>query len=1260
MPTPQEQPLLSRHPSPSAHGAVSLPAADRLRWRFPEDLPISSMVDEIKSLWHDHPVIIVGGDTGSGKTTQLPKIALELGSGRRARIGCTQPRRIAAVTMARRVADELGVRCGGEVGYQIRFEDCTCRDTVLKFMTDGILLTETRRDRLLRQYDTIIIDEAHERSLNIDFILGYLKLLLDKRDDLKVAISSATLDLDGFSRFFNGAPVVNVTGRTFPVEDYFMPPETEDEDLTDQVTRAVDFLTELDAGGSILVFLPGERDIHDCLDHLAGHRLPRTEILPLYSRMAAADQQKIFLPCRMRRIILATNVAETSVTIPGIRFCIDSGLARVSRYNPRTMIQELHIESVSKASARQRRGRCGRTADGICVHLYSADDLDRSDEYTDPEIKRTSLAGVILQMASLHLPHVDSFPFLNPPPPPLVRDGMRTLADIRAMLPGGQLTAIGRRLAGLPLDPRLGRMLLEAARNMVLDEVMVIAAYLSLPDPRERPADRQSAADAAHMRFSDEKSDFVAILRLWEWLQCELGGSPSRGAVRRLCKNSFLNCRRINEWRNLVADLAACCDENGLAPAMRRGDSSVARTLNYDAVHRSLLAGVPRQIAHYVQEQRCYLGTGGRKFTIFPGSYLYRRRKPPEWLMSFALVETRQLYARMNAEIKPEYVEQVAPHLCVSIFDSPRWDSVSGFVYAREKLMSGGLILQSGRRVDYARKNRQDARSVFIRSALTPGRLNLGSWVTRHAEMVRNLEYWESKLRRPGTVADYEAIYAHFDAVLPADITSTLTLKKFVEENPGLDLGMSIADAMQEQTQELSEADYPDFLTFAGVRFELRYVFTPGETDDGITVMVPDGAMALLPDWLSDWLVPGVLPAKIELMFRALPKDLRRELSPIGERVDEFLETVRSGAVFREQPLADALSDFLKSAYGRAVAPQMFAPAHLPEYLTMKFAELDAGGQVRRILRSLPKCQSIGSRVVGQIPGYGEELARSGLKSWPADLVLPQTIPLPGTSGRSIYPALTDEGGSVGVQCFLRPGDAATHHRQGMVRFFRLGHPEQVDYIRRRTLTLPREMQLSWFAADRNCSYIDEWLDAAILRCLGVEHGRIIRDAMSYAEAESGGADELMGVVAAQKSCLQTLYGAYESLKALCGRLRDRQGADCRDLQRQLSFLFAPGFLRRPAVWDEYGRYLQSARLRAERMMHHPAKDAEKLKSLSPWLEKFHLAVATISDVTDAPELYRFWLLLEEARIQCFSPEIKLREKSPLSRLADAWETIRF
>ena len=731
---------------------------------YPENLPISENVDEIKSLISEHQIVIVCGTTGSGKTTQLPKILLESGYGVKGRIGCTQPRRLAASGMGRRVAKEMYCSYGRQVGCKVRFADDTSDETVVKFMTDGILLAETVHDKLLFQYDAIIIDEAHERSLNIDFILGYLKNLLFKRPDLKIIISSATLDAEGFSEFFDNAPVIQIEGRTYPVEDCFFPPLDDEEDLSAHILRAMKWISDLDDKGDTLVFLPGEREIRDAADLLSGQSWSNTEVLPLFGRLSMTEQQRVFKVGGRRRIILATNVAETSITIPGIHYVIDSGLVRLSRYNPRTHIQALQIEQVSQASAKQRRGRCGRVTDGVCVYLYERDALDDAPEYTDPEICRTSLAGVILQMEMLGLPSIDSFPFIDPPQNALVREGYNTLFEIGALDKKNNLTEEGKDISAFPIDPHLAKMICQANRENIIAEMLVIVSYLSIRDPRERPALKQIAADEAHKQWFDERSDYVSIIKLWNFIQKEKASGASNSNIRKLCKQNFINFMRLREWFNLYQDLFETViglkwEYEGRKKDIRIFDDLIVRPVNkadglgenYESLHRCILSGFPRNIGikgedaekarivgstkndkkhrgkqEYI-EPNVYIGVKNCKFNIFPGSNLFK--DSPKWVMTFALVETTKLYARMNAEINPEWLEEIVPDLCKFLYKDIHWDRQRGFVSATETVSFVGLLINAGRRIHYGRVNSEKAKEIFIRDAMVPGNINTwGKW----------------------------------------------------------------------------------------------------------------------------------------------------------------------------------------------------------------------------------------------------------------------------------------------------------------------------------------------------------------------------------------------------------------------------------------------------------------------------------------------------------------------------------------------------
>ena len=1222
-------------------------AIEKFRLELPDVLPITRHAAEIKAAWQSHQVIIVAGDTGSGKTTQLPKIALQAGFGRSGRIGCTQPRRLAAVAMARRAAAELNCETGNEVGYQVRFDDRTTSRTVLKFMTDGILLAETRNDRLLRQYQTIIIDEAHERSLNIDFLLGYLKELLPRRPDLKVAISSATLDTENFVCFFDNAPLITIEGRTFPVEDVFMPPEEFDEDLSSHIGRAVEHVSTLDARGDILVFLPGEREIREATDLLAGRNYRNTEVLPLFGRLAVGDQQKVFNPGSQRRIILATNVAETSVTIPRIRFVIDSGQARIKRYNPRTQIEELQIETISQASARQRRGRCGRIAEGVCVHLYSEDDLARASAYTDPEIKRTGLAGVILQMASLGLPRIDRFPFINPPPSAAVREGLRTLEDLRALEVNGKLTPEGWKLAALPIDPQLGKMLLSAERKRVLPEALVIAAYLSIQDPAERPLEKQQAADEAHRRFRDGDSDFLSIINLWNAVVSEC---TSNRLLRNFCKKNFYNFNRLREWRNLVDDLL----ENGKALKWNLKETpGVLENIPYDPLHVALLSGIPRHIAHYLPEEQYFHGTAGKKFQIFPGSGLHKKRPVPQWIMSFAIVETSRLFARQNARIKPEFAEQAAPHLCTKIYDQPYWDKESGFVYARERLTFGGLLIHNGRRVHYAKTHPKEAREIFIREALATGEFSLaGTWLEKSADALNKLRKLEEKIRRPGTVLDTEAAVEHYLELLPESVTSVRELKELLRHDKQ-DYSFRSDDIMQEQFVEWYEEDYPDFLEFSGQKFPLRYQFMPGEEGDGITLFVPEDQLNVLPPWALDYLVPGYVTEKVELCLRALPKYIRQQLNPIAEFAEQFLEAVDAGDIFSEQPLFAALAEYVRKETGEPVAPADFESVRLPEYLKMKLAELSGKRRVKAIHYTVPESRNIGSRLSNAVAGV-QKFEQSGSKVWPGLKPLPFEVQLPNGGGKIAYPALCDEGESVGSGLYLKENEAQMHHRRGVIRLFRLEHAEQIKFLKR-NIRLERNMELSWFLNYRD--YADDLLDAAILEAIGDPWE--LRDEISYGIAAEGARQELGNMLDDRVKMLHTLYKTDAVITGLFPKVKSASGICWHDVKEHHDFLFRPHFLKSRMVFENYSRYLRGLKLRVERLTAAPGKDELKMEQLEEFTERFRLAAEGV-EIAEKPGLEEFWELLEESRLSVFAPEVPLGIRTPLKKLPQAWEELRF
>ena len=1220
--------------------ALRTEAAAKFRIAYPEHLPVSRRIDELRTLWREHPLILVCGATGSGKTTQLPKVALEIGCGRRGIIGCTQPRRLAATAMARFLAQDLGCAYGGAVGSQVRFEDRTRAETVLKFMTDGILLAELRNDPELRRYDCLIIDEVHERTLNLDFLLGVIKTLLPRRPDLRVAVSSATLDTAQLLRFFGDVPVVEVEGRTFPVEDIFLPPGP-DEELPEHVARAVEELSGYDPMGDVLVFLPGEREIRECAEMLAGRKLRRTEILPLYSRLGSAEQQKVFHPGPLRRIVLSTNVAETSLTIPRIRFCVDSGLARISRYNPRTRVQELQIEMISQASAGQRRGRCGRQSDGICVHLYSEEELDRADVYTDCELKRTSLAGVILQMAALGLPDIRNFPLPEPPGGGAIREGFRTLTDIRAMDAAGRITPDGRMLARLPADPHLGRMLLTASKLNVVPELLVLTAGLSVPEVRERPADKPQAAEQAHAAWKDESSDCVAMLNLWNaaW---ENGAFASNGALRRFCRRNYLNFTRMREWRNLVSDLADAIRYRKAVEVLDLRDRA--------AIHEAMLSGVPRNLARYDRESRLYRGCDGRKFAIFPGSCLARRKEFPEWIVCFALMETSRVFARTVAAADPEALLRCAPHLCARSYDQAHFESASGFVRAREKISLGSLLIQAGRQVDFAKHDPAAAREILIRDGLVAGAVRGGGPAADKFNSLRArlLEY-ETRMRRSGYLYDESRAAEFFFRRLPPEALSVRALKELTGKN------LALLECREEDFTAagtgFAPADYPDFLEFAGMRFPLHYTFDPGNERDGAMLAVPESALNLLPDTALAYPVPGYCADFAEAMLRTLPKEIRRTLGGIPRCAEQFAETLKRDPTLRELPPGEVMADFLRETLEIEINPRAFDAVKLPEYLQLKLGVLNAEGKLKSVLRELPERTRTASRLSARMPG-ADRFRASGWTHWPPEAgILPEAVELPPGSGRKFHPALTAEESArmVGTQLFLKLPEARQTHRRAVGFLFTLEYAPLVKMIRK-GLRFSNELRLTLMLTTAEAEFQTELILAALRESSDADLWEIRGGADFSCWAET--------VKTRLSDTADAMRGELESFVPEVSAAR-RAGDAGTEITDHLDVLFAPGFLRRPAVWRNYRRYLRALKLRAQRAADAPGKDRQKGAALGPWLERFDAARAAVPDLTTSPGLYEFWELLEECRIAVFAPEVKTAVRAPLSRLADAWEKLR-
>jgi ATP-dependent helicase HrpA len=1017
---------------------------------YPESLPVSLRRGEIRAAMERHQVVIVCGDTGSGKTTQLPKIALEMGRGQNGlRIGCTQPRRIAATSVAARVAEELQVTLGNEVGYQIRFEDRTTRDlTAVKFMTDGILLAETRGDQMLRQYDTLIIDEAHERSLNIDFILGYLHRLLPKRRDLQVVISSATLDAHSFAEFFEDAAVVEVEGRAFPVEDVYQMPLGQYERLADQVARAAEGLAEVDPFGDTLVFLPGEREIRDVAKLLEGRQYPNTLVLPLFARQAGKEQQMVFKPVPgMRRIILATNVAETSLTIPDIRSVIDSGIARVNRFDPRSGIQKLQIEPISQASARQRRGRCGRVSEGICIRLYEEDDFEERQEFTDPEILRSNLAGVVLQMEHLGLGDPLDFPFVDKPQPKRITEAYRTLEEIGAIWKkGGErgLTEIGKILARLPLDPRVGRILIGADDENCLREGLIIASALTVQDPRERPQDKQEMANQAHAKFRDQRSDFTGWLR-W-WYAIEQARKTSNNSIRRFCKENFLNYRRLQEWISLHRELRSSLRDL----RWKMPDAKVEMT-NPDGtysepLHRAILSGMPSHIGYNQGKKLGYKGAGNRVFFLFPGSGVFGAA--PAWVMGFEMVETAKLYAREVAVFDPGWMEKVAPHVCRYRYTNPHWVAEMGAVYGEESVLAFGLVVVDKRRIHFGRVDVKVARNIFIRDALVNGETRSPMLLLKkNRETILAAERLEHKLRRFGGLVHPDAVVEFYEERIPADMCTQKAFEKWASQLAPGAIDLTLDDCIVPQSEPVDPEGVPDELmsTDGESLFVLEYLHNPSEAADGITARIPLASLPHLPGWFGDWLVSGWLAEKVGTIFRLVNKDLRRLLPSNRDLVDHF---VSSWEGFVPQcSLREAVSDFLSTEYGVTVGDFGIDYERLPAHLSMRYVIENEKGKVLGSGKDLGALQEkLLVEVQARFVDVKREVKfeRTHLRRWSFG-DLPEKVELDKhTAG---FPGLHE---SAALRLWPCEVCAATQHRLGVAALYRIVEAGRIADLEKR------------------------------------------------------------------------------------------------------------------------------------------------------------------------------------------------------------------
>ncbi len=1199
---------------------------------YPPQLPVSARRDDLLAAIRDHQVVVVAGETGSGKTTQLPKLCLELGRGIRGAIAHTQPRRIAARTVAQRIADELDVPLGGAVGYAVRFDDRGSEDTLVRVVTDGLLLAEIRRDPLLRRYDTVIVDEAHERSLNIDFLLGCLHRILPRRGDLKLIITSATIDPERFSEHFGGAPIVEVSGRTYPVEVRYRPPR-EDEELLDALADTVEeLLGERD--GDVLAFFSGEREIRDAAELLTGRLGPNVEVLPLYSRLAAAEQQQVFArkqTGQARRVVLATNVAETSVTVPGIRFVVDTGLARISRYSTRLKVQRLPIEPISRASADQRKGRCGRVADGICVRLYSEEDFDARPEFTDPEVLRTNLASVILQMAALGLGDVEAFPFLEAPDRRQVRDGVALLDELQALDPSAaeRLTPLGRKLARLPIDPRFGRMVLEADRLDCVREVIVIAAALSIQDPRERPAEHRAQADQLHARFTDKTSDFLAYLNLWGYVR-SLGDELSRSQLRKRCKAEFLHYLRIREWQDLVGALEDAAREVGLtlndAPAEGQ------------EIHVALLSGLLSHVGMKDAGTREYTGARGAKFAIFPGSAL--ARNGPSWVMVAELVETTRLWGRTAAAIDVKQVEPLAEHLVKRSYGEPRWDRRRAAVVAPAQVTLYGLPIVKSRTVQYGRIDPAAARELFIRRALVEG-----DWDQHHAFMLENerrveeVEALEARARRRDLLASEAKRVAFFDERLPQEVVSGRDFDRWWKQarqtQPTLlDYGM---DMLIEGEVASNDRDRPARWKQGALELALSYRFDPGSAADGVTVHIPLALLGTVRETNFEWLVPALRQELVVALLRTLPKPLRTPLVPIPDAAVALLASVEP----RSGPLLEVLAEAIERLRGVRIDPGSWSLDDLPAHLRMTFSIEDEDGTVLASGRSLEALRDelrpqLTARLERAMPG----LARHGMRSFDVPSV-PRTVTLPG--GLRGFPALVDEGDAVGVRVCATAGEQAVTMARGTRRLLRLAVSSPRQWVisqlgTRLTLTLAGAPHGTLDAT------IEDATDAA-LGALIASGGGPAWDAEAFAALS----EHVRGNL--RPTTLDALIALGQILEA-AGAVRERLdalpasavlGPAREDVARQLGRFVYPGMLAGTGLarLGDVERYLRAAAQRLERLPSRLAADRERMATIHE-LE---------AEAGRRPDLR--WLI-EEVRVAQLAPGPYVRPGATVKRVREA------
>jgi len=1237
---------------------------------FPENLPVSMRREEIAEAIRDHQVVILAGETGSGKTTQLPKICLGLGRGIFGQIGHTQPRRIAASTVASRIAEEMKVALGTSVGYQVRFNDQTQPGSHIKLMTDGILLAEIQQDPLLLRYDTLIIDEAHERSLNIDFLLGYIKQLLPKRRDLKVIVTSATIDLARFSEHFNNAPILEVSGRTFPVEIFYRPWAGEMEDQSQAIVEAIqDILTMPHrSAGDILVFLAGEREIRETALAIRKAEIPHLEVLPLYARLSLAEQNRVFQNHRGRRVVLATNVAETSITVPGIGYVIDPGYARISRYSVRTQVQRLPIEPISQASANQRAGRCGRVADGVCIRLYAEEEFLQRPAFTDAEILRTNLASVVLQMLHLNIGDIRKFPFVEPPENKFISDGYRLLEELQAVGGNGQLTPMGRQLAALPLDPRLARMVLEAQRQGALREVLIIAAALTIQDPRERPADKQQAADEKHRRFWDDNSDFLAYLNLWNYAE-QQRQDLSQNQWRKQCGREFLSHLRLREWRELHHQIRLACKPLGLKENQEPAP--------YIAVHKALLAGLLGNVGLKSEEpgEMQYQGARNRKFAIFPGSSQFKKR--PRWLMAAEMIETSKLFAHVIARIESEWVLELAQHLVKHHYYEPHYNSKTGQVLAYDRISLFGLILTERKTVNYGQLNPVEAREVFIRSALVEGAY--GAHPSRHSkkgetrygknpedffaynqQQITEVQELEAKSRRRDILVDDEAIHRFYNERLPAHVVNFAGFehwrKQAEQSHPDL-LHIPRELLMQHGAADITDAQFPKTLMLDGMALPLFYHFEPGHPDDGVSIGIPASILHTVPEHRLEWLVPGFLRDKCITLVKSLPKQWRKQFVPVPHYVDQIMGRLQPG----NQPLLTALQLELERLHGKPLPKDLWDGVALDPFYRMNIHVLDERNKVLDRGRDLAELRErYRGHVQSSLQDAGGNIERDNITTWDFGALETSCTLKRGPVQMRAFPALVVEGNRIALRLLDNPRDAEVASRIGIIALLALELGTTVKYLQK-DLLKNRDMALSVVKLGNREQVVQDLLRGAIYRaCL--EGKELPRTREAFAAALARGKTT---VVTIANQYQQWLLQVLELVVQIKKQMKSSANAlllmhTFSDIDRQLEQLLYPGFMTEtPWEWlEQYPRYLKAVLARLEKAPMDIGRDKNNARLLQDYWEKHDARLNKEGHAAYASHLlwqqYRW--LLEELRVSLFAQTLKTRVPVSEKRLDKLWQ----